>query len=246
MKKKLILFSLLVSLTAFPVARAAVLPKAKQAILKLDSSAVKPRNFNAAALERYKLEKEFMYDDVAVQQASWWDRFWATVWAIIKKIFGDAPQQETQHNSNTMRYFFMSVLLVAVVFVVMKFNGLDFKLFARRSKGVDVPYHEAAENIHELNFDDEIGKAIEHGNYRFAVRLLYLQTLKYLNDHELIHWQPEKTNEIYINEVEDLVKKAGFKQLTRQFEYVWYGDFYIDADRFKQISNSFKQFNAVK
>lgn len=231
-------------ISAAPKDPAGTVLRSKPAVLKQDSTVLAPAKFNAEALERYSKDQAFIYDDVVAPKASWWDKFWATVWAIIRSIFGDGPTEMPHTDTRPLRYIFMGVLIVAVVFIVMKFKGIDFRLFAGRSAAVAVPYYESAEDIHTLSFDDEIALALEQKNYRLAVRLLYLQTLKYLNDQGMIHWQPEKTNEMYVNEVQDVQRKTVFKRLTRQFEYVWYGDFAIDAERYDQLSRSFKQFNA--
>ncbi len=105
-------------------------------------------------------------------------------------------------------------------------------IFRRKSLSANLPYSESLENIHEIDFDAEIEKAVSQHNYRLAVRMLYLKCLKQLSDATLIKWQPEKTNSAYINELNDVVKRTAFKLLTRQFEYVWYGEFAIDGSTF--------------
>jgi hypothetical protein len=107
----------------------------------------------------------------------------------------------------------------------------------------NLPYSESLENIHDINFDGEIEKAVTQHNYRLAVRLLYLRCLKQLSDAELIKWQIDKTNSAYINELSNQEQRKVFKTLTLQFEYVWYGEFAIDAPVFKNINTLFQDFN---
>ncbi|MNH45572.1 hypothetical protein D3C79_1080560 [compost metagenome] len=59
----------------------------------------------------------------------------------------------------------------------------------------------------------------------------------------MINWQPEKTNQTYIDEIEDLERKQEFKILTLRFEYVRYGDFSIDKEVFNVLKGSFERFN---
>jgi hypothetical protein len=58
----------------------------------------------------------------------------------------------------------------------------------------------------------------------------------------LIQWQIDKTNSAYIYELKDVNQQKAFRLLTRQFEYVWYGNFAIDKDAFGSISNLFQDF----
>jgi len=115
-------------------------------------------------------------------------------------------------------------------------------VFRRKSLNAEVPYHESLENIHEINFDDELERAINQHNYRLAVRLLYLKCLKQLSDAELIRWQIDKTNNAYITELNNPAQREVFKTLTLQFEYAWYGEFPIDAAVFKNINALFMDF----
>ena len=57
------------------------------------------------------------------------------------------------------------------------------------------------DTIYGVNFDAEIAKAQRAGDYRQAVRLVYLQTLLYLQNASLIDWQPSKTPVQYMRQV---------------------------------------------
>ena len=102
---------------------------------------------------------------------------------------------------------------------------------------------ETLENIHEIDFSEQIAIALQNKNYRLVVRLLYLQTLKQLSDKNLIDWQPEKTNQTYVSELKQQPYHQQFVSLTNQFEYIWYGEFYIDENTFQPIYQSFQEFN---
>jgi hypothetical protein len=133
--------------------------------------------------------------------------------------------------------------MAALVFLALKLAGIDLlHVFRRKSTGASFPYQESLENIHEINFDDELEKAIAQQNYRLGVRLLYLKCLKQLSDADLIKWQIDKTNNAYINELTNPNQRQVFKTLTLQFEYIWYGEFAIDAPVFKNINTLFMDF----
>lgn len=76
------------------------------------------------------------------------------------------------------------------------------------------------ENIYGIDFDTTIRHAIDVGDYRQAVRYVYLQTLRHLSDQSLIYWMPQKTPTQYIQEYD----KDDFRRLTNLFLRVRYGN----------------------
>jgi len=212
-------------------------PKTR-ALVRTDTVAVSVRNLDRQQIEALKSQKDFIYDDVPPPRQSLWERFWNWLWDIIAGIFNDKV------SGRTVKYGVLLILAAAAIFIAFKLIGADLAWFAKKPKSIPVPYTIGEENIHEINFGDEIERAVSQGNYRLAVRLFYLSSLKTLTDKNLIHWQPEKTNHAYLQELKDEGKKQLFSELTRQFEYVWYGEFKLSKERFADIKTSFEQFNS--
>jgi len=211
-----------------------------------DTSAVLLKHFDANAINRFKKDPQYNYTDYSgAGETSFLERLWR--W-IIEHLFGWMRHAKLGSGFNgsflwVLKYLFYAILIAFVVFVVIKSFGLDLiRLFRRRSKKIPGPYAELIEDIHAIDFDDELEKAIAQSNYRMAVRLLYLHCLKQLSDLQLIDWQIDKTNSAYVNELADPAQKQIFSVITRQFEYVWYGNFSIDKQAFVSISNIFQEF----
>lgn len=243
----LLFLALSMDLSAQPQVKTAVVKKpTKDTIaLRLDSSKTQVRDFNNEAIQKLKEDKAFQYGEEDAKRASWWDRFWWTFWRWIERLFGSRDGSSKPSIWPTvLKYSVIAICIGLVVFAVFKLAGIDLKWFSGKSKEVDVPYDESLENIHEISFEDELENALQNRNYRFAVRLLYLQTLKHLSDKEIIDWQPNKTNLAYVTEVQNEKGYEEFPQLTYQFEYIWYGDFKIDKSAYENIQQSFQQFNA--
>lgn len=237
MYRALVLLILLgISAVCFPAA-AQALAAGKTMPIKNDSTRLELRNFDQQKIQQYKAEKEFIYEEAARIDLSYWDRFWRWFWSLFDGVVSN------EYSGGILKYLVMLLAAGLIVFAVIKFAGLDLKIFAGKAKAVDVPYSESPDNIHEINFNEEIDKAVAAGNYRFAVRLFYLKALKLLNDKALIDWQPEKTNQTYISELTDPDKKKSFTALTMQFEYIWYGEFFIDREHFIEVKHNFERFN---
>lgn len=109
-------------------------------------------------------------------------------------------------------------ILLAGLLIYLKHPGL----FLRSGKKVgSLDYDITEDTIYGVDFSQEIEKAMERRDYREAVRLLYLHTLKLLSDNHQIEWQPFKTPTQYTYEWHH----ADFNQLSRLFVMVRYGGF---------------------
>jgi Domain of unknown function (DUF4129) len=95
----------------------------------------------------------------------------------------------------------------------------------------------------ESDFDVLIKQAAQSGNYRLAVRYQYLQTLHKLADKKLIELAADKTNYQYVREITQPDFQNDFAALTLNYEYVWYGEFAIDENIYRNMSAGFSKFN---
>ena len=213
--------------------------------LQFDSSKLTLHKFNADSLNKYRDAADFNYSEKAGKKAglSWWHRFWKWFWETLARLFGGQRSSSSGSSFPFMAYLIGFGLLALLIFVIFKMAGLNLEnIFYRRSREISIPYAESMENIHQITFDEEIEKALNQRNYRLAVRLLYLKSLKQLNDADLINWQIGKTNAAYLTELTDTELRRSFSILTRQFEYIWYGDFPVDGNSFRNINTLFHDF----
>ncbi|WP_443944989.1 DUF4129 domain-containing protein [Pedobacter sp. AW1-32] len=221
---------------------------AKKSIVQKDSSQIKIRQIDSLAIEKYSKQSDFMYKEISPEQQSLWQKFWRWIWDLINRIFSGKSSDSgfVKILFLILKYLIIAATIGTIIFIILKLWGVDLKILTGKSEKVDVPYHETLENIHEINFEDQLDAAIQQSNYRLAVRLLYLRTLKKLSDQELINWLPDKTNKTYVSEIQDPQKSAEFSILTNQFEYIWYGEFHIDKSGFENLQKSFHHFNHKK
>ncbi|MBC7417497.1 MAG: DUF4129 domain-containing protein [Pedobacter sp.] len=209
---------------------------AQPSVLHLDSSSVKVQPFNKVKVDSYKRQRDFKYDTISTE-LSLWDRFWIWFWRKIENLIGGTVKNPISN------YFFIGIGVGIVAFILSKVIGAE-ALFSKKSKKAFLPYDVLNENIHQIDYKIELAKLITEGKYRFAVRLLYLQSLKRLSDNNKIDWRPEKTNYNYLMEISEPSLKSEFTQLTHQFDCIWYGDFPIDKVKFDPINQTFSHFNA--
>jgi len=214
----------------------AVKPKTIVKELRIDSAKITPSKFDKDSISSYKEQKEFQYDEIGQQQLSWWDKFWMWFWSLIGSLIQGAT-------SNLIsRYIFIGLGIALILYIVVKTIGAE-NIFRKKSKETILPYDVITENIHEIDYEQELQRLVAERKFRLAVRLLYLRALKKLSDAEIINWQPDKTNYNYLMEIDKPELRNDFSKLTLQFDYIWYGDFPIDEVRFEPINQSFNQFN---
>ena len=175
-----------------------------------------------ARLNELAGQRDFRYQDTTAPGPSAWDRFWYRVLHWLSQWLSGTSYQ------GFWRWVFYALFAAAGVFIVLKLLQVDLTAaFGRSPRRAPLGYDTAAENIHELDFAARLAEAEAAGNRRLALRLGYLQLLKQLSDQQLIDWQPDKTNQTYLRELAAGPRPAlrpPFAELTRQFEYVWYGE----------------------
>lgn len=203
-----------------------------------DSSAAEPRSFNITLIDSFKAQRDFRYQEEIAESPSLWDRFWQWFWEKYDEIMS------TESGRTTMKIVYIVLGLVAVAFFVyrvMRMNRLA--LFASEAANGNA-YSLEEEDIHSINFDMAIVEAENEGNYRLAIRLLYLQSLKRLADKNMILWLPGKTNSDYKKELKETAFGESFHKLTTAFEAAWYGDKAMTKPEYDPLRSDFSIFKS--
>ncbi|RZL07931.1 MAG: DUF4129 domain-containing protein [Pedobacter sp.] len=230
---KYILLFIALIMVVHASAYAATAQQKKQ--IKNDTSSVTVHFIEKEKIRSLKKDPEFQYKEMVPAQMSLWDRFWAWIWRMINnaaRFSGSNP---------ILRYAFFSIGGAVVIYIMYRVLRAD-KMFLNSGAKNVLNYEVYPENIHTIDYDKEITALIAERNYRLATRLLYLRSLKQLNDSGSIAWQPGKTNFAYVNEIKNAEVQQPFRSLTQQFDYIWYGHFPVDEENFKPIHFSFNAF----
>ena len=115
------------------------------------------------------------------------------------------------------------VKVVCVLATLALLTWIIYKLRPQlfRGSGKEASEYETEEDtIYGIDFQQRIDEAMMQQNYREAVRLNYLHTLKMLSDAGRIEWQLYKTPSQYTREYPTEV----FRQLTNLFLLIRYGN----------------------
>lgn len=199
-----------------------------------DSTNLEARKFSEQDYQRLKDDSDLQYQQPPTVAESIWDRFWRFVSEFIESLFRNAVYTDW---GRLLLYLVGIGLVILIIMLILKIDA--FKVFYARSNAPVTQYNVLDENIHEINFDAEIQKAIAEKDYRRGVRLLFLYALKLLSDRDYILWEQGKTNHEYVAEVKEEGVRNWLHQLSFYFDYAWYGNFLISRDLFDKVNNIF-------
>ena len=146
--------------------------------------------------------------------------------------------------------FFSSIFgVIFWIIAIGLFGYLVYRLFLSNSSFLSRNRKNVAADmavVEEENANDPdslLRNATRSGNYRLAIRYLYLQSLNRLSEKKFIEINSNKTNYEYVTEMRKHKFANEFASLTLQYEYVWYGEYPVDERLFEQIQSGFTQFN---
>lgn len=132
------------------------------------------------------------------------------------------------------------LLAIAIIFIVFRITKLKGNLFFSKKDKKLKNADEYADDYVPEDWDATIQDAVRQGNYRLAVRHTYRYLLLLLSENEHIKYQQAKTNYQYGYELMGTPYHQPFMQMTRRYDYAWYGGFEIQQAQFEEYFNLFK------
>ncbi|MEM7373713.1 MAG: DUF4129 domain-containing protein [Bacteroidota bacterium] len=184
------------------------------------------RQLNEAHLEDYRQDKAFQYGQEP-------GRATTRPFRLPLLNVGSAAMWKT------ILYTLLILIIAGLVMFIIRHS------LGKSSKEVDTGTIPALEDldIRKVDLPSLLDQSIEAGQYRDAVRLMYLQILKTLSDKEWIDWKPHKTNYAYEQEMSRHSLSTEFSRLTLNFEYIWYGNYPINLSLFSSLQQRFQNFH---
>ncbi|HEX5151427.1 MAG TPA: hypothetical protein VFW07_08255 [Parafilimonas sp.] len=139
---------------------------------------------------------------------------------------------------NTLVWIIIIGIFAAAVIYFLAQNKIN--IFSREGiSSTDAESDEEGEDIFHLSYTKLIQNAEKGKDYRNAIRLMFLQTLKLLSDTNAIHYQPDYTNFDYLQQLKPSKYHNEFFDVMHGYEYVWYGKFDISTEQYTALKNKF-------
>ena len=186
--------------------------------------------------------------DSLVKEMQGKDDFW-----YANAIFEKEKVKKKADNSYVplgQRTWFKTLLWLIIIggfagFIMWYLASSNIGLFRKKQK--TIPDNEGdeiiAEDIFAINYQKEIDKASQQGNYRFAIRLMFLRLLKDLSEKNIIQYKQDRTNFDYLLQLHPTRYYNDFFRITRNYEYSWYGLFDITEEAYSLIKIDFDNFS---
>ncbi len=229
---------------AFFICSITVFSQEEKREVQYDDTIIEQKKFDTQKIEEYKQKDEFIYivekrEPTILEKI--WDWVKRTIIKILSYIFDDITPAVgfLRVVLKALPYVIAGLVLYFIIKFFLKVNARNI-IDGKKNKPI-VHLSEEEELIKDKDLPKLIQKAISEGNYQLAIRYYYLLLLKNLSDKDFISWQQEKTNEDYIKELSSKKQlHSDFKKLTYLYDYVWYGEFSIDKEKFLQAESNFK------
>jgi len=215
--------------------------------VKNDKSNLVQKKFDTKNLDNYKNDKDFNYqEDFENTTPSFFERvfYWFVrqLSRFLEWIFGVKYAKGILASIlSALPYIIVGIVLFLLLKFFLKVTSNNIVVNSKNKPTILI--NEEEELIKNKDINKLINQAIQHKNYRLAVRYYYLNILKQLEHKEFIIWEQQKTNEDYIREIQQQNIKKSFVNLTRLYDFVWYGNFQINENEFGRVESDFVETN---
>ncbi len=197
-------------------------------------------------------EKEAPEEQPSVELPSWWQRFLETIAKWLEELFKreepvepslDMPTFSGQGLANVLVVLIVGAVLVVLAVVLVRALRRDGK--DGEGAALDVSTQDtaalAADPTNALSRPPEgwAGLADElaaRGEFREAVRSLYLALLSRLHHEGVIHYDTTLSNWDYLRQFRSRREwLPSFRELTRRFDFAWYGNLPVGAEGYQDF-----------
>ena len=184
-------------------------------------------------IARYQADPRYDYNSQLLPaDTGWWDAIVRRISSLLRRLFHQLDSDAAQTVSTWLLVLLFVLLLAAVFFFIWKKRP---GLFLRDKKLKD-PYDVITEaDLYATDFDRALADALAQSDYRAAVRLLYLQTLRTAADREWVDWQIFKTPTEYALELRPQSLRSPFRNLTNAFLRIRYGNYRATPELFERM-----------
>jgi hypothetical protein len=137
--------------------------------------------------------------------------------------------------------FYLGVIVLAVYVIFLLAGENNFKWFSRRSEQLQQVEPDSLGGG-PMDYDNAIRKYQAEGNYRFAIRYLYLRLIHSATEKNVIQIRDSTTNAEIGRAFGQHPLASQFRYLATAYEYIYFGDFNLNKEIFDALKMKFEAF----
>ena len=186
--------------------------------------------YNTAKIAEYQADARYDYNSqLQMSDVGLTDIIRQWLAHILRRLLRNAADETIYSLTGWILIGLIVLIIALVVYFIWKKHP---SLFTREKKMPGLPYDVEEENIYGVDFEKELSEALASNDFRSAVRIIYLQTLRFLADKEWIDWRIFKTPTEYLYELKPVVLRPAFRDFTNRFLQVRYGNYQATPELF--------------
>ena len=180
--------------------------------------------------QKFKQQKFYNYYEIKQEKKS----YYQILFDWINKWLSDRYNRTITNKTFNIILWAIGLLFIVIVGVIIYKNKAGLFYVSQKKK---IVYSIEDEYIEGQNFDRLIESAIRQEQFSEAIRWQYLKTLKMLHEKKLIAFEPFKTVNEYVYEIQDGKLSSLFKNLSKEFVYFRYGKGVAGKDIFNEFQS---------
>ena len=189
--------------------------------IRVDDQAVEVRAPSEERMAMYENDDAYEYTREAPPEESLGILSW-----ILSTIVDLLTSSETSRTITEIVIY--TLVAIAIAYGLLAVIRMEPRS-KRRSSTSGYRADGLEEQVQATDFEPLIDQAMQDEDYRSVIRLMYLHGLQKLDRSEHIEWAPDRTNRQYANDLSGTDLQGPFREATRIFDIVWYGD--VDVTR---------------
>jgi hypothetical protein len=160
---------------------------------------------------------------------------------LSKVLFGDVEYKSISITRQAIIWLVVIICLIIAVRIIWRSSFTS--LVKPQGKHGRFSFEELKDGLQAIPFEKMIKEAEDLNDWRLALRWRYLFCLYALEKKGILEFRPAKTNIDYLRDLRKTDYKQSFAELSKIYEYVWYGKFEVDKQKYSGYSELYKGFN---
>ncbi len=205
-----------------------------------DSTSIDIRLPDESIIEEYYNNPEFQYEGAPPNPNSFMGILLYYIFKWLHLLLGNQVG-----NTLLKLIIYGTIGGVILLFVNQLLDGNLSNILRRKNPEKSLSPNVTEEDLDKIDFQKRYQEALEQSDFAAATRYAFLITLQLLYNKDLIQFSIEKTNNDYEKELLNHPSYPYFSKLVMYYEFVEYGDFEIDAEKYQSVAQALQNIKRV-